>query len=448
MNNSRDSRAKKNNASPKSSVEDMTEIEEPEEFAAVIPEKTRADNKKRHCNRYKKLLEFKDLQKLSGRLKKQGCKITFTIGSFDLLSAGHCRYLSDAKATGHKLVVGISSDASDRRVKGARYSLISEDLRAELISCLKVVDYVTIVDNDRPHASLIMLQPDTFFTCEYDWQEGLRDKQDEAVIEMYGGGIFRDPIYKPYYNISGFVDRVAHIRFLQILQFYLKEKMPELAFTTEPDLKPIDFGKQTPRNLFAFNANNLIYDFSSPEESVALEALLEGYRKEGLKTLLVSGSYDLLHIGHARFIEQASLLADVAIVATPSDAAVRQLKGTGRPIISERSRAYVLASLDFVDHVVIFPETGVLETLRKTKPDIFYTVEDSWNKGYKDSPEYRFVTSYGGKVVRGPRQSSHISTSAIIDKVAQEKVREIFKDCMDEERYTQILKERSRLNGK
>lgn len=413
-----------------------------EEFSTELPEKTRKDNKKRHRNRHKKLLAFEDLQKLSGKLKKEGKKTVFTIGSFDLLTAGHCRYLADARAQGNVLILGISSNSSDRRLKGQNYPLIPEQLRAELLSYLKVVDYVTIVDNDRPHASLVMLEPDTFFTCVYDWEKGIRSKQDIAVLDKFGGRVFEDPVYKPYYSISQFVGRIAHIRFLQILQFYLTEKMPEISFSADASLDPVDFGVQTPRNLFAFDAGKLILN---PED---LPKLSQRYKEEGKKTLLVSGSYDLLHVGHARFIEQASLLADIVIVAIPADRAVRNLKGAGRPVISERSRAYVLAHLDPVDHVVIFPEIDVFETLKKFKPDYFYTVEDSWNDGYKESKEYKFVTSYGGEVVRGPKQSSHISASAIIDKVAQAKVREIFKECMDEERYNKILQERSRLNGK
>jgi D-glycero-beta-D-manno-heptose 1-phosphate adenylyltransferase len=399
------------------------------------------DKEKAFKNRHKKLLRFKDLQRLSKKLKSGGNKIVFTVGSFDILNPGHCRYLADAKAAGDILVVGISSDAADNRIKGSCYPLIPEEVRAELVSYLRSVDYVTVVDSDRPHASLIMLQPDIFFTSIHDWDSGLRGEQDQAVLETYGGKIIKEPRYEPYFSVEDLVEHIASIRVVQILESYLSEKVSGFKLDPEKHLQPADFEDQIPVNKSAYDANDFILDLGSFEEFSADD------QSQDIKTLVVSGSYDLLHVGHARFIEQAALLADRVVVAIPSDRAVRRLKGVGRPVMSERSRAYVLAHLDPVDNVVIFPETDVLETLTKIKPDVFYTVQDSWNDGYKDSPEYRLVTSYGGKVVCGEKQSSHISASAIIDKVAQEKVREIFKECVDEERYSQILKERSRLNG-
>jgi len=395
----------------------------------------------RHKNRYKKLLQFKDLQKLSKELKTQNKKVILTIGSFDILNPGQCRYLSEAKAAGDVLVVGISSNESDRRIKGPNYPLISDQIRAELVSYLKSVDYVTIIDNDRPQAALIMLQPDVFFTGEHDWETGLRTEQDQAILDMYGGEIYVQKKYEPYFSVSDLVEHIASIRVLQILENYLSGKLEDFSLNLDETLRPADFGMQIPLDKKAINANDIILS------SAQLRKLSKEYKKAGKKVVFVSGSYDLLHVGHARFIEQASLLGDITIVGIPSDVSVHQLKGAGRPVMSERSRAYVLAHLDMVDNVVIFSETDVLETLKKLEPDIFYTVKDSWNKNYKKSPEYKAVINYGGKVVCGPKQSSNISASAIINKVAQEKVQEVFKECMDKTRYEAILKERSRLNG-
>jgi rfaE bifunctional protein nucleotidyltransferase chain/domain len=374
-------------------------------------------------------------------MKETGKKITFTIGSFDLLTSGHCRYLADAKAAGDILVVGVSSDASDRRLKGSNFPLLTEALRAELLTYLKTVDYVTIVDNDRPQATLITLKPNTFFTCEYDWKADLRTKQDQTFLDIYGGGVFFDPIYEPYYSASALLDQVANIRFTQILSRYLREEFVGMQCDFSGSLKPVNFGLQTPRNLFAFNANKLIVD---PSE---LTAISKKCKAEGKKVVFVSGTFDLLHVGHARFIDKAAKQGDFLVVGIPSDESVRTLKGEGRPVISERSRAYVLASLDITDRVVIFSETSVLKTLQKLKPDVFYTVNDSWNKGYKESKEYELVVSYGGKVVRGPKQSSNISASAIIDKLAHAKVVDIFKDCMNRGINEDISRERPKLNG-
>ena len=89
-----------------------------------MPDKPAAPDKNQISKkRTKKYLAFKDLQKLSKKSKKEGKKIVFTTGSFDLLNPGHCRYLADAKASGDILVAGVSSDSSDRRVKGSKYPL-------------------------------------------------------------------------------------------------------------------------------------------------------------------------------------------------------------------------------------------------------------------------------------------------------------------------------------
>ena len=99
--------------------------------------------------------------------------------------------------------------------------------------------------------------------------------------------------------------------------------------------------------------------------------VLTAYRNSRKRIAFTNGCFDLLHIGHVTYLQQAAELGDVLIVAVNSDASVRQLKGQGRPVISERDRALILASLGCVDHVVIFDEptnrTCCSETIR---PDI------------------------------------------------------------------------------
>src|SRR3989344_2487540 len=147
-------------------------------------------------------------------------------------------------------------------------------------------------------------------------------------------------------------------------------------------------------------------------------------------------------------ILQTDLMGDVLVVAIPSDKSLRQLKGVGRPVISEKSRAYILGHLDPVDYVVVFDDTTVYSALETIKPDIFFTVDESWNKGYKQSKEYKLVKSYGGEVALTERQAPYLSASMLIDRLAQKKVKEIFKECMDEERYIKIKEEKSKINGK
>lgn len=384
-----------------------------------------------------KYLPFRQIQKLSQKLKEENKRIVFTTGTFDLLNPGHCRYLAEAKSKGDVLVVGVSTDYDTRRIKGPLYPLINEEIRSELVTHLRSVDYVVLTAEDSPHAVLSLLQPDIYFTSEGAWTDGIRDEQEEFLIKSYGGKLLKVDRFTPYFGTESLVEHMANIRVLQILEGYLKSKVSGFSLDANVHLPPAEYGTQIPRYKKAFDANKLII---KPDD---LQTLSEKYKRAGKSVVFVSGSYDLLHTGHARFIEKAGLLGDVLVVGIPSDQSIRRLKGLGRPVISEHSRAYVLAHLDVVNHVVIFDDNSILASLDALKPDVFFTVDESWNAGLKQSPEYKTVKEYGGKVIVADRQAPFLSSSAIINKIAGEKVKEIFKECMDEERYKQIVEEKS-----
>lgn len=161
-----------------------------------------------------------------------------------------------------------------------------------------------------------------------------------------------------------------------------------------------------------------------------LRELGEKLRRERKKIVFTSGTFDLIHVGHARFLQKAKSLGDILVVGVPSNQAVRMFKGDGRPVVGEKARAEVLLYLEPVDFVTIFPEKTVAKTLEKLKPHIFFTVKEEWNINYKKSPEYKIVTSYGGKVVISPRQAPFISASEIIEKAAGIRVKKIFESCL------------------
>src|SRR3989338_2078889 len=398
------------------------------------------NKQKNYDQRISKLLEIKDLFGLSKKLKAKNKKIVFTIGTFDLLNPGHCRFLAEAKACGDILVVGVSTDQSVKANKGSDYPLVNQEIRAEIVSFLKTVDYVIFADEIAPHAILLLLKPDIFFTSDWDWNSGLRTKTDKDIIKNFGGKMVVMNIDQPGYSTNVLVDHIANIRVTQIMNGYFKEKGTELNIDISNIFKPAEYGDQLPYFKNGFNSNELILDSGEVRKVLS--------RTGKKKLVLVSGSYDLLHVGHPRFIEQAGLLGDVLVVAIPSDKSLRQLKGVGRPVISEKSRAYILGHLDPVDYVVVFDDTTVYSTLETIKPDVFFTVDESWNKGYKKSREYKLVKSYGGEVALTARQAPYLSASMLIDKLAQKKVKEIFSECMDEDRYIKIKEEKSRINGK
>lgn len=125
-----------------------------------------------------------------------------------------------------------------------------------------------------------------------------------------------------------------------------------------------------------------------------LEAALTADRAAGRTIAFANGVFDLLHVGHVRYLQAASAEADRLVVAVNADASVRRLKGEGRPILDERSRAEMVAALRGVHYVVVFDDDTVRELLTRLTPDVHckgtdYTVESV--------PERGIVLAYGGR---------------------------------------------------
>jgi D-glycero-beta-D-manno-heptose 1-phosphate adenylyltransferase len=98
--------------------------------------------------------------------------------------------------------------------------------------------------------------------------------------------------------------------------------------------------------------------------------LAEQLRAAGRRIVLANGCFDLLHVGHVRYLEEARRLGDVLFVGVNSDAAVARLKGQGRPLIPATERMEILAALRSVDHVVVFDDEAADGLLRAIKPDV------------------------------------------------------------------------------
>jgi D-glycero-beta-D-manno-heptose 1-phosphate adenylyltransferase len=141
-----------------------------------------------------------------------------------------------------------------------------------------------------------------------------------------------------------------------------------------------------------------------------LVARLTGERKNGVRVVLANGCFDVLHVGHVRYLAGARELGDVLVVGVNSDAQVARLKGPGRPIMPATERAELVDALDFVTYVIVFDEPTVEELLLALKPDVHakgtdYTVDSV--------PERDVVRSYGGRVAIVGDPKDH-STSAIL----------------------------------
>lgn len=119
-----------------------------------------------------------------------------------------------------------------------------------------------------------------------------------------------------------------------------------------------------------FRTENKILD------APALRRQLAVWRLKKMKIVFTNGCFDILHLGHADYLERARALGDILIVGLNTDASVKRLKGANRPLQDEKSRARVMASLVFVDAVVLFEEDTPYELIKKIQPDILVKGKD------------------------------------------------------------------------
>lgn len=141
-----------------------------------------------------------------------------------------------------------------------------------------------------------------------------------------------------------------------------------------------------------------------------VQARIEADRRDGKTVAFANGCFDLLHVGHVRYLQGARAEAGRLVVAVNADESVRGLKGEGRPILDEAARAELVAALACVDYVVLFADRTVDRLLRLLKPDVHckgtdYTVDTV--------PERETVRSYGGRVAIVGDPKNH-STRALL----------------------------------
>jgi len=150
-----------------------------------------------------------------------------------------------------------------------------------------------------------------------------------------------------------------------------------------------------------------------------LKGQIKRLKEKGKKIVFTNGCFDILHIGHVRYLNQAKELGDILVLALNSDSSVRSIKGPSRPVVPQDERAYIMASLDMVDYVTIFDEETPRELIEYLEPDILVKGGD-WSEDSVVGRES--VKKSGGKVVIVPQfnasSTDHpASTTNIIEKI-------------------------------
>ena len=155
-----------------------------------------------------KLLTREALVRERERLRREGKRFVFTNGCFDLLHPGHVRYLTQAREMGDVLVVALNGDRSVRKIKGEGRPILNEQERAEVISALEAVDFVTIFDEETPRELIAELLPDVLVKGG-DW--ALDQIVGREEVEASGGRVVSLP-YVEGSSTSEIIDRVAKAR--------------------------------------------------------------------------------------------------------------------------------------------------------------------------------------------------------------------------------------------
>jgi len=150
-----------------------------------------------------------------------------------------------------------------------------------------------------------------------------------------------------------------------------------------------------------------------------LRRRVEEWRSAGERITLANGNFDLLHVGHVRYLRGAKALGGKLVVALNSDASVRALKGEGRPVMPEKERAELVAALADVDAVVIFSELDVRAIIREIRPDVQAKGTDY---SVDSVPERDAVAQYGGRVAIVGDSKDHSTSEIIRSRLSPRKV--------------------------
>ncbi len=154
-----------------------------------------------------KIRNLAQMKRIMSRLRKQGRRVVFTNGCFDILHVGHVRYLQRAKKQGDVLVVGLNTDRSVRQIKGDKRPVVPGDERAEVIAALEDVDYVIFFDDPDPLRLISALKPQVLVKGA-DWPKSAIVGRD--IVESAGGRVVRIPLVQGA-SSTGVIERILRV---------------------------------------------------------------------------------------------------------------------------------------------------------------------------------------------------------------------------------------------
>ncbi|WP_299818587.1 D-glycero-beta-D-manno-heptose 1-phosphate adenylyltransferase [uncultured Pontibacter sp.] len=158
------------------------------------------------------------------------------------------------------------------------------------------------------------------------------------------------------------------------------------------------------------NSSNKIYTLPQLQER------LQEWRAQGQKIVFTNGCFDLLHLGHVDYLEKARQLGDKLVLGLNTDASISRIKGPTRPLQDEMSRARIMASLLFIDAVVLFNDETPLELIKAVQPDVLVKGDDY---AVEQIVGHEVVQANGGKVETVPLVKGY-STTNIVNKIEKQ----------------------------
>ncbi len=155
----------------------------------------------------KKIVQINNIEKVASNLREKGKIIVFTNGCFDILHKGHITYLYMAKKLGDILIVGLNSDSSIKRIKGANRPILPEDERAYILSALEMVDFVVVFNEDTPYELIKKVKPHILVKGG-DWD--VKNIVGKDIVESYGGKVFNIP-YVEGKSTTNIIERILSV---------------------------------------------------------------------------------------------------------------------------------------------------------------------------------------------------------------------------------------------